>query len=363
MNIFKTKKSSSKLFGIVPLEYSLDRKNTRCQKLSRTRAFTLIELLVVISIIGFLSSVVLASLLTARTKAVDSKIAQDLRQYQLAVELYYNTNNSYPTAFLNSQNINLADNNNNTTSWINNLSLFTKKAEAQTTPATLCNNFDSIAQKLVTAKLLSKKPVHPKNDPSTGVCYKAFRASDDSYFTAFAPLVGKLSNTFSKRTGFILVKSGTIDSKIATIYSDTKSLGDVRGFPAAGDTNSSSPGSIAQVADEILGVTKGASVAYGGGSGVTDPTPPAPTTYTLTTAVGGYDFQYYGGVITRSPPGPTYNAGESVTLFANPGGAAIGKWIDENGLEVSDPGCWEGYNTCTIQMTSNRTVTVAPAVF
>jgi len=351
MNIFKTKKSSSKLFGIVPLEYSLDRKNTRYQKLSRTRAFTLIELLVVISIIGFLSSVVLASMKTAREKAQDSKIAQDLRQYQLAVELYYNTNNSYPTAFLNSQNINLADNNNNKTSWINNLSLFTKKAEAESLEK-LCTNFNTIADILVVNKFLSKRPVHPKNDPSTGVCYKAFRASDDSYFTAFAPLVGKLSNTYSKRTGFILVKSGTIDSKIATIYTDTKDQGDVRGFPAAGD--SSSPGSIALVADEILGVTKGASVAYGGGSGVTDPTPPAPTTYTLALdPLGAYSS--YGG-IGKNPDKPQYDDGEYVVLSAYPNYSEIGRWKDENGVDIA--GCGSGALDCQIQMNSNRTVIV-----
>ncbi len=50
--------------------------------------FTLIELLVVIAIIGLLSSVVLASLNTARAKARDAKRASDLTQVVNAFELY-----------------------------------------------------------------------------------------------------------------------------------------------------------------------------------------------------------------------------------------------------------------------------------
>lgn len=57
--------------------------------------FTLIELLVVIAIIGVLSSVVLASLNTARGKARDAKRLADLHEIQLAIEMYYNTCGTY----------------------------------------------------------------------------------------------------------------------------------------------------------------------------------------------------------------------------------------------------------------------------
>jgi len=58
--------------------------------------FTLIELLVVIAIIGILSSVVLASLNSARVKGRDARRISDVKQMQLALELYYDTNQSYP---------------------------------------------------------------------------------------------------------------------------------------------------------------------------------------------------------------------------------------------------------------------------
>ena len=62
------------------------------------RGFTLIELLVVIAIIGILASIVLASLDTARKKGRDARRVADLKQIQLALELYYDANGStYPT--------------------------------------------------------------------------------------------------------------------------------------------------------------------------------------------------------------------------------------------------------------------------
>lgn len=64
--------------------------------MSQKKGFTLIELLVVIAIIGILSSVVLASLNSARQKSRDARRVADIKQIQLALELYFDANSEYP---------------------------------------------------------------------------------------------------------------------------------------------------------------------------------------------------------------------------------------------------------------------------
>ncbi|MEI6660470.1 MAG: prepilin-type N-terminal cleavage/methylation domain-containing protein [bacterium] len=65
-------------------------------KSHQNRGFTLVELLVVISIISLLSSVVLSALNSARAKGRDARRKSDIHQIQLALELYYDANGSYP---------------------------------------------------------------------------------------------------------------------------------------------------------------------------------------------------------------------------------------------------------------------------
>ena len=66
----------------------------------KTRGFTLIELLVVIAIIGILSSVVLASLTTARSRGQAAAVQSQLSNMRAQAELYYSTtgNNTYGTS-------------------------------------------------------------------------------------------------------------------------------------------------------------------------------------------------------------------------------------------------------------------------
>ncbi len=59
------------------------------------RGFTLIELLVVIAIIGILSSVVLASLNTARNKGADAAIKSGLTNARAQAELFYDGGLTY----------------------------------------------------------------------------------------------------------------------------------------------------------------------------------------------------------------------------------------------------------------------------
>ncbi|HRH55257.1 MAG TPA: type II secretion system protein [Candidatus Paceibacterota bacterium] len=73
-----------------------------------SRGFTLIELLVVIAIIGILSSVVLASLNTARNRGADAAIKSNLANARAQAELYYDSNNNTYTTLCASGTNNIA---------------------------------------------------------------------------------------------------------------------------------------------------------------------------------------------------------------------------------------------------------------
>ncbi len=61
---------------------------------NQKKGFTLIELLVVIAIIGLLATLSVVALNNARERARDSRRISDIKQIQIALELYYN---AHPT--------------------------------------------------------------------------------------------------------------------------------------------------------------------------------------------------------------------------------------------------------------------------
>jgi len=71
------------------------------------RGFTLIELLVVIAIIGILSSVVLASLNTARNKGKDTAVKSNLANARAEAEMFYDTGSTYTGVCANDSTANI----------------------------------------------------------------------------------------------------------------------------------------------------------------------------------------------------------------------------------------------------------------
>lgn len=98
--------------------------------MKKQHGFTLIELLVVIAVIGILASVIMVSLNSARAKARDAKRMADLKAVSTALYFYYDTYGTYPRISPVSTN-----------QW--------------------SDNFNAMAQDLVTAGFLPNVPVAP----------------------------------------------------------------------------------------------------------------------------------------------------------------------------------------------------------
>ena len=88
------RRSGSK--GFTPLEFFKNFIGAKKNNQKTLTGFTLIELLVVIAIIGILSTIVMVSLNTARSKARDVRRISDIGQLQLALQMYYDANGAYP---------------------------------------------------------------------------------------------------------------------------------------------------------------------------------------------------------------------------------------------------------------------------
>ncbi len=96
--------------GFTPLEVTnLWFVPARRRRTGPLTGFTLIELLVVISIIGFMASVVLASLVDAQQNARDKERVNAMRQVQTALQLYENDHGFFPRE-ANSANGNITTN-------------------------------------------------------------------------------------------------------------------------------------------------------------------------------------------------------------------------------------------------------------
>lgn len=67
--------------------------------MKKERGFSLIELIVVITIIAVITAVGVVSFGGASKKSRDSKRMSDLERYRVALEMYRQTNGSYPANF------------------------------------------------------------------------------------------------------------------------------------------------------------------------------------------------------------------------------------------------------------------------
>jgi prepilin-type N-terminal cleavage/methylation domain-containing protein len=360
MNIFKFKSRILQTFCHCPARVLTGQENNRCQKLftpltfskslcgSRTRGFTLVELLVVLSIISFLSSVILAGTRTARNKAIDAKIAEDLRQVKTAADIYYAGKQSYIFSISDNSDKNIFAGDENTLS-VGSFNPFSiKTANAQSVPQS-CVVFNNVAGNLVAAKYLAAMPIHPRQDYSKGICYKAATSTDGSYFAAYGQLSSSISISGAstpKNVGFI---SG--DTSVATlqaIYAATSNQ-----FPATAIANTP-PTSIASIVDQVQGITSGVAGSYGESSGYTE-------IHTLNTSVtpSGAGI-IYGSV--NDPSCPITTPQLATQTYSDPTAVVFLKAVPAIGY--TSPPTWSGcgalseapYYCCAVTMREDITV-------
>lgn len=173
------------------------------------KGFTLIELLVVISIIGLLSSVVLASLNVARSKARDARRLSDIRQVQNALELYRSNNNTYPDSGSFREN-----------------SCNTGTASDTGTPVAA---WDSALSPLVSAKYIASLPDDPQNkgtlNTSRNYCY-AYAVSSASIYSSCLDIQSGAYEALSnyEYALFLSLENTPTQGKVINWKADTSSV-------------------------------------------------------------------------------------------------------------------------------------------
>jgi len=95
-----------KLSTIYHLPFTISKKivNRQSSIVNLGKGFTLVELLIVISIIGVLTTLLMANFIGVRQRARDAQRKSDLRQIQSALELYRSDQGIYPQLVPNCSN-------------------------------------------------------------------------------------------------------------------------------------------------------------------------------------------------------------------------------------------------------------------
>lgn len=316
-------------------------KTTVSNTSNRKKAFTLIELLFTIAIISLLSSLILNNLSSAKMKTNDTKISEDLRQFKTAVDLYYNDNKTYPPIAANYKSKNFSINDSQY-SWSGKLAFFIKKAEAAVVHSTpLCDNFDKIAASLVSRKYLANIPIHPYDNDTKGICYKAVNTGNTlSVYASLTTVMnigsGSSAGTISKRTGFITgdtSPAGISDLSVMTNNVDQNETP----YPVGLDATTSLD--ISKSADAVYGVTTGISGSTGTGNIINN-----------TSSNLGYNFNVVNlnplnGSFSYTPLKSQYLPGDVITVTAVPNTYyIISSWV----------GCTSYFGTvCTVTMGSS----------
>lgn len=216
--------------------------------------FTLIELLVVIAIVGFLASVILASLKSAKERAYDAQIKSDMTQVRNALELYAGANNYlYPSMAMGVQNVAL---NQGTPAKVQDVlrSVFVKSVYAQSRNLN-CQYYDNL-QSVLVPTYIGSMPKHPLDDGGS-TCYKYFTL--DMGGTIVASVYGSLvterfTNGTNKQAGVVLGRTD-VDA-LKAICTANKVVANTP-FPLFSATGGGDICDASGVVDMVIGLTNG----------------------------------------------------------------------------------------------------------